>query len=167
MADDDDRRAWNSTLRPGKGLGRSKKALDRSKGGLSRSTKPMKRRSLKERFKDRPECYGPIFLLVRQEPCFAARVLPTLHACGLGYAPASAHHLGDTDLDGLLPACGRMHDVLENPRGVRMTEAQLQAAGQPSLREIGLQYVGRAIVELRDTDQMPSNLEELLKCPKE
>ena len=120
--------------------------------------KRMKARTLREKFKDRPWKYGQVFEAVRKLPC-AGRVYVPGHECGPGVAPASAHHLGRDDLDGLVPACARFHDDLEE-RVAKVTEA-LRTAGNPSLEAIGKSYVGHALFWLNEQGELdPVILEE-------
>ena len=84
-------RAWNSTLPMGK---------------------PLKRKDFRKRKEGR---YGSLWETVRRMPCFLREMAPHLHECGLGYAPATAHHVipKGQDEEGLIPACSKAHDVLE------------------------------------------------------
>lgn len=118
---------------------RSKSQLSRG-SGLQRKSR-LKRRSLAERTKDDPDRYGDLFEAVRRMPCFGRKYLPG-HECELGYAPASAHHLGRQDSEGMVPVCGRLHDLCE--MRTSEVEVMLQRAGSPSLEELGQMYVERA-----------------------
>jgi len=118
--------------------------------------KRMKVRTLKEKFGDDPLRYGPVFEVVRRLPCWANVYIPG-HECGLGAIPASAHHLGFDDLDGLLPSCSLSHSDLHEREG-RITKA-LKTAGMPSLESIGKSYVGQVLFELKDADELPEELE--------
>lgn len=98
----------------------------------------LRRRGVMERYKDDPDRYGDAFLGIRELPCFARRYLPGSE-CGLGYAPASAHHLGEKDSEGLVPCCGKHHDMMEERE--KEVESMLKEAGSPPLKEIGRKYV--------------------------
>lgn len=139
---------------------REKKRGMISRFGSTLRANPKKRfkgRTLKERFKGQPWKYGQVFEAVRKLPC-AGRVYLPYHECGPGVAPASAHHLGNDDLDGLVPACSRFHDDLEE-REAKVVEA-LKQAGMPSLEAIGKSYVGQALFELRDQGELPPEVED-------
>ena len=107
--------------------------------------KRMKARTLEEKFGDDPLRYGTLFREIRLLPCFGSTYLPG-HVCGLGYAPATAHHLGKTDLDGLLPVCGHMHDQVGEQ--TLEVEKRLREAGRPSLSGLGRLYLVRTIGRL-------------------
>lgn len=113
----------------------------------SRRNNPLKRRtslrsrSLSERTEDDPDRYGELFERVREMPCFGRRYLPG-HECGLGYAPATAHHLGRKDTEGLVPVCGRLHDLCEERESE--VERRLAQAGSPCLDDLGGFYIGLA-----------------------
>lgn len=138
---------------------------EREKGMISRfgSTlkanpkKRMKTRTLAEKFKDEPLRYGVVFKRVRRYPC-AGRVYFADHVCGPGVAPASAHHLGYDDLDGLVPSCGRFHDDMEE-REAKLVKA-LRTAGMPSLEAIGKSYVGQALFDLKEQGELPLEVED-------
>lgn len=103
--------------------------------------KALRARSFTERFDGTGDRYGPLFDRVRMMECFGLRYL-SAHECGLGYAGATAHHLGKLDRDGLLPVCGKLHDRCETDEaGVEFELAQM---GSPTLEELGRMYVGRA-----------------------
>jgi len=121
----------------------------------SNPKKRMKTRTLREKFKDQPFKYGIIFDYVRTMPC-AGRIFIPGHECGVGVAPPSAHHLGNDDLDGLVPACGRFHDDLEER--ARKVSKVLETAGMPSLEAIGKSYVGDALYWLYD--QLTEDMEQ-------
>ena len=123
-------RAWNSTLPVGKPL---------KKGGR------LKRRDFRKRKEGR---YGPLWEIVRGMPCFLREMVPHLHECGLGYAPATAHHVIPRGLDeeGLCPVCSSVHDVLEAQK--RRTIVDLSSIVgvrfEVDVRVLGLHYVHRA-----------------------
>lgn len=134
-----DRTAWNSTLRPGKPL-RAKKRLSRTRASLNRTGK-LKRRGVMERHADDPDRYGELFLRVREMPCFGRSRLP-LHQCGIGVRPATAHHVGRKDSEGLLPVCGRLHDALhERPWEI---QSRMGKGGAEKVRRLALEYVEQA-----------------------
>ena len=117
--------------------------------------KKLKARTLEERFKDNPLRYGVVFNRVRTWPCFGIEWLPG-HKCRLGYAPATAHHLGKDDLDGMVPVCSWLHDQLEEfPTEV---ERELRLSGKPSLAGLGRMDVVNALVELYDSDELPAEI---------
>lgn len=118
--------------------------------------KRLKARSLREKFKDEPLRYGVVFERVRTYPC-AGKVYFVDHVCGPGVAPASAHHLGRDDMDGLWPVCGRCHDDLEE-REAKVVKA-LKQAGMPSLDAIAKSYVGQALFELKEEGELPVEVE--------
>jgi len=113
--------------------------------------KKLRARTLAERAEENPLRYGPVFLKVREKPC-AGRVYLPGHECGLGYAPASAHHIGKDDLDGLVPACAAFHDQMEE-REAEVSKA-LREAGSPSLKAIGRSYVGEALFRLEEAGEL-------------
>lgn len=124
-------RGWNSTLKPG---GR------------------LKTRDFRKRKEGR---YGPLWDRVRRMPCFVRVLFPELHRCGPGYAPATAHHIipGGQDDEGLAPACGAVHDVLEAQKRRVTVDLSSVCQGRPisvNIRRIGLDYVDRARTELED-----------------
>jgi len=114
--------------------------------------KPLRTRSLQERAEKNPLRHGAVFLEVRKEPCAGARELPD-HQCGLGYAPPSAHHLGRSDLDGLVPACGLFHDEMGEKE--REVERRLRKAGRPPLRVLGERNVRTALARLMERGELP------------
>lgn len=117
--------------------------------------KKLRTRTLAERFEDDPTRYGVLFDLVRRDACFGLTYLPG-HVCGLGYAPPSAHHLGKTDLDGLLPVCGRLHDEAgEKPSDV---ERRLREAGRLPLQALGRLYVTAALRVLDAEGDLPADV---------
>ena len=120
----------------------------------------LRSRGVMERHKDDPFRYGVLFTTVRQWLCFGVEHLPG-HICGLGYAPPTAHHLGKTDLDGLLPVCGRLHDLVEERPS--QVERALREAGQPSLQEIGRTYLRQASQALVDRGELPSEVEAVCR----
>lgn len=133
----------NSTLGVRKGL---------KSGGRLRS------RTLEERYGDDPIRYGVLFKAVREKICFG-RLYVAGHSCGIGYAPASAHHIGDTDLDGQLPACGKMHDRLEEfPK-----EVEEELPGDWTLETLGKWYVRKAARELDRAGDLPDDVRQELE----
>ncbi len=118
--------------------------------------KKLRSRTLREKFGDDPLRYGLVFEAVRRLPCWAKVYIPG-HECGLGAVPASAHHLGTDDLDGLLPSCSLSHSDLHERVG-KLAKA-LKTAGQPSLEAIGKSYVGQALYELKEADELTPELE--------
>ena len=128
---------WNTTLR-------------------TNPRKRMRARSLKEKFGDDPLRYGPLWEEVRRQPCFGKRHLRR-HMCAPGYAPATAHHLGETDLDGMLSVCGALHDEAElYPE--KLAKA-LQQAGSPVPQVLADGYVDAAVAELREAGELPPEVE--------
>ena len=118
--------------------------------------KKMRTRTLEEKFGDDPGKYGILFREVRTFECFGITYLPGT-ACGLGYAPASAHHLGDRDIDGLLPVCGSHHSMLEE--WTLEVAKTLREAGNPTLEDLGRHYLHRAIRNLEDRgEELPPEL---------
>lgn len=117
-------RAWNSTLPVGK---------------------PLKRRDFRKRKEGR---YGPLWERVKRMECFLREMVPELHECGLGYAPATAHHVIPRGLDeeGLAPACGRVHDVLEAQKRREIVDftSIVGVRFEVDIRVLGLHYVERA-----------------------
>ena len=115
---------WNSTLKVGK---------------------PLKRRDFRKRKEGR--C-GPLWEKVRRMPCFLLEMVPELHECGLGYAPATAHHVIPRGLDeeGLLPVCGQAHDVLEAQKRRTIVDFSsiVGVKFEVDVRVLGLHYVERA-----------------------
>ena len=131
-------RGWNTTLR-------------------TDPRKRMRAKTLQEKFGDDQLRYGPLWELVRRRPCFGKSYLPG-HVCALGYAPPSAHHLGKTDLDGLLPVDGALHDEVElYPETVAKA---LQRAASPTLHILADQYVDAAVAELREAGELPPEVEQ-------
>ena len=110
----------------------------------------MKRSSLKRRgFKRTEKRYGPLWDAVKRMPCFLRQLAPHLHPeCGLGYAPATAHHVipkGD-DEEGLIPCCGQVHDVMESQKRREVVDFS-KITGEEcdiNVRTLGLEYVQRA-----------------------
>ena len=117
-------RAWNSTLPVGK---------------------PLKRRDFRKRKEGR---YGPLWEKVRRMPCFLREMVPELHQCGLGYAPATAHHVipRGQDVEGLLPVCMSAHDVLEAQKRREIVDFSsiVGVRFEVAVRVLGLHYVNRA-----------------------
>jgi hypothetical protein len=116
----------------------------------------MKVRTLAERKKDKPLEHGVLFREVRTMPC-AAITFFYGHKCGPGVAPASAHHLGRDDLAGMIPACARFHDDLEERES--RVEAQLRTEGHLKLKSIGRNYVTKALGQLKDRGELPTDIE--------
>lgn len=81
-------------------------------------------------------------------PCFLRMMVPHLHECGLGYAPATAHHVipGGLDEEGLLPVCGKVHDVLEAQKRREIVDLSsiVGVRFEVAIRVLGLHYVNRA-----------------------
>lgn len=101
----------------------------------------MKRSALKRgKWKRTYLRYGPLFDIVKVEPCFGKRYL-RWHTCGLGLQ-WTAHHVRRNDEDGLLPVCGAAHLLLHS-QPWKVDEA-LSLAGHPTKEEIALEYVERA-----------------------
>ena len=131
----------------------------RSRYGSTLKVNPktkLRTRTLEEKFGDDPGKYGPLFEAVRPLPCFALTYLPS-SPCGLGYAPASAHHLEERDVGGLVPSCSLHHDMM----GERTLEVErlLREAGSPSLQAIGKGYLIRAIKWIEDRgEELPAEL---------
>ena len=117
--------------------------------------KKMKVRTLEEKFGDDPFRYGTLFKEIRLLPCFGSTYLPG-HVCGLGYAPASAHHLGKTDLDGLLPVCSLLHDETEE-RSLEV-EKRLREAGRQGLQALGRGYLVRTLKKLEEEDRLAAEI---------
>lgn len=151
---DGDRTAWNSNLRPGKPLGRDpEKPL--------RSTKKLKRRTLKERYGHDPLSYGVLFEKVREWPCAGKVHLPHQHRCGPGYRPPTAHHLGKTDVEGLVPCCGALHDAMEER--TKEVDQALREAGKPSLAKLGQAYVRTAARIVAGQGRLPKEVAAALE----
>lgn len=112
----------------------------------------MRRRSFSQRFPtdhDGPR-YGPLFRAVRMMDCWAATQMyegPGHEGCGLGQQGGhTAHHLGRLDEDGLIPVCGRLHDLCVGRGGrtaVRHFAEWMQRMGF-TLHEVGQLYVAKA-----------------------
>ncbi len=117
--------------------------------------KKLKVRTLEEKFGDDPLMYGPAFKLVRTLLCFGIEWLGG-HKCKPGYAPATAHHPGKDDLDGLVPVCGWLHDRCAE-RTLEV-ERELREAGSPPLSGLGRMYTMLAIRELVDREELPPEL---------
>ena len=133
-------RGWNTTLR-----------VDPKKG--------LRSRTLKEKFGDDPLRYGPLWDEVRREPCMGLTWLPR-HQCKPGYAPPTAHHLEESDLEGMVPCCGWLHDRLElAPDEVAK---ELTEAASPSLQALGDLHILAAAARLREKGEMPPEIEEAL-----
>jgi len=111
----------------------------------------MKKTRLRTRdFRKRdPERYGELWDRVRKMPCFVRELFPEFHQCGLGFAPASAHHVipKGKDWEGLVPACAAVHDVLEAQKRREMVDLSSVCGRRPisvNIRKLGLEYVDRA-----------------------
>jgi hypothetical protein len=117
-------RRWNSTLPVGKGF---------------------KRKDFRKRKEGR---YGPLWEKVKRMPCFLREMVPHLHECGLGYAPATAHHVIPKGLDaeGLIPCCSKAHDVLEAQKRREIVDLSsiVGVRFEVDVRVLGLHYVERA-----------------------
>lgn len=127
-----------------------------SRKRLTSSTR-LRSRSLEERYGDDDLRYGPLFDEIKVMTCFAREHLPD-YPCGPGYRPATAHHLGETDPEGQVPACGRHHDWAEEFPG-EVDEA-LREAGSPSLDELGRMYVKEAALRLIERGEMTDEIRE-------
>lgn len=121
--------------------------------------KKLKSRTLEEKFGDDPLRYGPLWEEVRRRDCMGLTWL-LRHQCKPGYAPPTAHHQGETDLDGLLPCCGWLHDRMELEPG-KVAKA-LTDAGSPCYQALGMLYVSAAAVELRECGEMTAEIEKAL-----
>lgn len=125
--------------------------------------RPLRARTLEEKYGDDPLRYGPLWREVRAMTCFARRYL-SWSKCGLGYAPASAHHLdhrGHMDVKGLLPVCSKHHDrVEEHPAEV---DEALSKAGSPPLDQLGRVFVELAAAKIRHRGEMTDEIEEALR----
>ena len=112
---------------------------------------------------DKGTRYGPLFRAVKAMPCWlkAEGYRDRGHEeCGPGVQMGmysrldghTAHHVGRYDEEGLLPVCGRAHD-LSAGLGGRTTQlafrAWLDRRGL-SLDRLALDYVGRARVDTKD-----------------
>jgi hypothetical protein len=151
------RKAWNSTLRPSP-LARSGKGLKRSP--IKGSRKPLKRRTLEERYGDDPTRYGPLFKRVREYPCLGRVHLRGWHVCAPGYRPATAHHFGDTDLEGLAPCCGLMHDLLHE--SAKEVDLELRKRGR-TLVGLSQAYVRVAAEALEGAGELPEECSAALE----
>lgn len=137
------RTAHNSTLpAPSKPMKRGK-ALERGRGPKAKS---FSKRFPKDH--DGPR-YGAAFRAVRELPCWLATqeyVGPGHEACGLGQQGGhTAHHVGRNDEDGLIPCCGRAHDLYVGRGGrtaVRHFAAWMQRYGF-TLRGVGRAYYSK------------------------
>ena len=139
---------------------REKKRGMISRFGSTLRANPKKRlrsRTLEEKFGDDPLRYGPVFKRVRGYPCFGT-IYFLGHRCGPGYAPASAHHVGYDDLDGLLPVCGLLHDQV-GEKALKV-EKRLRRAGMPSIEAIAKSYVGQALFELKEEGELPPDVKQ-------
>lgn len=125
-------------------------------GSTLRTKTRLKARSFSERFDGTGERYGTLFRIVRKMRCFLwieNYYGPGHECCGpgvqdSGHAPdgQTAHHTGKTDEEGLLPACGKAHDLAAGLGG-RSTRKAFQAFLDErgiGLREMALRYVDEA-----------------------
>lgn len=112
----------------------------------------LRARSFSQRFpKTHPgPRYGPLFRAVRAMPCWLELQLydgPGHQGCGPGQQGGhTAHHLGRLDEDGLIPGCGRAHDLYVG-RGGRTTVrhfAQWMQRFGFTLKGVGLEHVEKA-----------------------
>lgn len=75
----------------------------------------MKRRSFSQKYKGDGLRYGTLFVRVRDMPCWLAvegYAGPGHDGCGLGVQGGhTAHHVGRNDDEGLIPGCGKAHDL--------------------------------------------------------
>lgn len=122
------------------------KALVR-KGPVKPKRKP-RRRSFSERYKDpNGPRYGQLFLIVRVLACWLKVEGYPGHECGPGAQGGhTAHHVGRYDRDGLIPGCGRAHDLYAGLGG-RTEQEEFKAwlrEGGVTLKEIGFAYVVKA-----------------------
>jgi len=110
--------------------------------------KKIKARSFSERYDGTGEEYGPVFRIIRLLPCWLALVGyfgPGHEACGRGEQGGhTAHHVGKTDAEGMLPGCGRAHDLYAN-RGSARTQRTFRAW----LAERGYDLVAVALMYYR------------------
>ena len=127
------------------------------KGKRLKSSTRLRARTLEEKYGDDDLRYGPLFEEVRRMECAGNH---PGHECGPGYAPASAHHLDDKghlDAKGLIPCCGRLHDVLEDPsRSVEWTDGR-------TTEEVGRFYVLKAAHRIRARGEMTEELEQAIR----
>ena len=97
------------------------------------------------------ERYGPAWERVKKLPC----VLYTLNFYGVGHQCCgygemtghTAHHLSRLDRDGIIPCCGKAHDLLHN-RGSKRTQATFRTwteANAVDWQAVGLRYYEEAI----------------------
>ena len=124
------------------------------RGGFLKRKTPLKTRDFRKRKKGR---YGPLWEAVKRMPCFLLETAPELHTCGLGYAPATAHHVipKGQDEEGLISCCGAVHDVLEaHKRRVTVDFASVCSGRlfEVNVRRLGLDYVDRAKDELGEIE---------------
>jgi hypothetical protein len=121
----------------------------------------MKRRTLQERYGEDPLRYGPLWEKVRRwYPCAGKVHLGGAHDCGPGMRPAGAHHLGDTDIEGLIPCCRRFHDQLHDRSWE--VEAELRKRGR-TLARLGLAYVQVAADSLAAEGELPELVRKCLE----
>jgi len=123
-----------------------------------RVRKRIKARSFSQTHDGKGERYGWLFRLVRRRACFL-RVMGYRglghEGCGDGAQGGStAHHVGRPDVEGLLPVCGRAHDLCAGLGG-RTTVARFRAwlaEGGHTLKEMALRYVGEAPTQEEDNE---------------
>lgn len=128
----------------------------RERGRLER-TQPTKRprrfssTSFSKKYADpKGSRYGGLFLVVRVLRCWldgAGYFGPGHRECGLGVQGGhTAHHVGRLDEEGLIPGCGRAHDLYARLGGIETVEAfdaWLEETGY-GIEETALIYVVRA-----------------------
>lgn len=139
-----DRTAWNSTLRPGR--------------------RP-RERSFRERFpegEDRDR-YGFLWEMVRRLPCIAVLLGVHGHRCRPGVSGRhTAHHVGRTDLDGLVPADGWLHDGMDGAPGRTARDVEVYLGAK--LADVGALCVAWALSRLGRSEwsaTAPEGLERL------
>ncbi|MFP3947118.1 MAG: hypothetical protein ACLFWG_00175 [Longimicrobiales bacterium] len=101
--------------------------------------------------------HGPVWETVRLEPCIWLLVDPG-HECRRSVRGGhTAHHLGRSDLDGLVPAGGLVHDRLHGRPGEppSVAAAELLEATGLTLEEHGRRHVERAVRRLRERGELP------------
>ena len=110
----------------------------------------IKRRSFSQKYKGDGPRYGTLFVRVRELPCWLAQAGydgPGHEGCGLGAQGGhTAHHVGRNDADGLIPVCGRAHDLCAGLGG-RTTIAHFRDwlnRKAYRLDEVALNYVEQA-----------------------
>ena len=111
----------------------------------------MKRpKSFSQKYDGTGERYGPLFLAVRGMQCWLEEeryVGPGHEGCWRGAQGGhTAHHLGRLDREGLIPGCGRAHDLYAGLGGALTVQhfRDWLAVRGCSLNEVGQLYVARA-----------------------